>query len=82
MRRSLMFASSALYPVTEFKDPLRTILQLNPMTAIIDAYRAVLLRGTLPDLVPLAWAAAVAVIILSAGWLTFHRSEYRFAEYI
>jgi homopolymeric O-antigen transport system permease protein len=78
----LMFASSALYPVTEFKDPLKTILQLNPMTSIIDAYRAVLLRGTLPDLGALAWAAAVAVIILSAGWLTFHRSEYRFAEYI
>jgi homopolymeric O-antigen transport system permease protein len=79
----LMFASSALYPVTEFKNPLiRTLLSMNPMTPIIDAYRSVLLRGTMPDLLPLAGAATVAVVILSAGWLTFHRSEYRFAEYI
>jgi ABC-type polysaccharide/polyol phosphate export permease len=77
-----MFATAVLYPVDRLEGTLRWILAANPMTPIIDAYRAVLLRGTLPDMLPLAAAAAVSVVILAGGWLMFHRSEYHFPEYI
>jgi ABC-type polysaccharide/polyol phosphate export permease len=77
-----MFSTSALYPASYFSRPLRTLLEINPMTAIIDAYRAVLLEGRLPDMLPLTAAAAVGLVILAFGWLKFHRSEYRFAEFI
>ncbi len=77
-----MFATSAIYPVDRLDEPLKTIVMLNPMTPIIDSYRAILLRGTLPDMVPLTAAAIVSVAVLSAGWVMFHRTEYRFAEMI
>ena len=78
-----MFSTSALYPASYFSnDTLRTLIQINPMTPIIDAYRAVLLYGRLPDVLPLTAAAAVGLIILGFGWLKFHRTEYRFAEFI
>ena len=40
-----MFATSVVYPVEPVGGRLGTLLALNPMTPIIDAYRAVLLDG-------------------------------------
>jgi lipopolysaccharide transport system permease protein len=75
-----MFASSVVYPVSHVGGRLGLVLQLNPMTPIIDAYRAVLLRGELPSAGPFAFAATVAFLILGFGWLMFHRAEFLFAE--
>ena len=58
------------------------VLALNPMTPIIDAYRAVLLRGELPPATPFAYATILAALTLAVGWLLFHRAEFRFAESI
>jgi homopolymeric O-antigen transport system permease protein len=76
-----MFGTSVLYPTTLVSGRLGTILQLNPMTPIIDAYRDVLLLGALPSRTLLMTAAAT-VVILAATWLSFHRAEFRFAENI
>jgi ABC-type polysaccharide/polyol phosphate export permease len=76
-----MWASSALVPLDHVGGKLGVVLKLNPMTPIIDGYRAVILRGELPSLIPLAGAAGLAVVVLLAGWVIFHRTEYRFAEF-
>jgi lipopolysaccharide transport system permease protein len=74
-----MFATSVLYPVDRFGSRLAGVLQFNPMTPIIDAYRAVLLRGSLP---PKSFfiSALLSFIVLILGWLVFHRAEFQFAE--
>jgi ABC-type polysaccharide/polyol phosphate export systems, permease component len=77
-----MFATSVVYPVELVGGRLGELLLLNPMTPIIDGYRAVLLRGTLPDPVPFAAAAILSIIVLAVGWVVFHRLEFRFAEEI
>jgi ABC-type polysaccharide/polyol phosphate export permease len=74
-----MFATSVLYPVNRFGGRLGAILQFNPMTPIIDAYRAVLLRGELPSMSFLV-SVLVSIVALIAGWLLFHRAEFQFAE--
>jgi ABC-2 type transport system permease protein/lipopolysaccharide transport system permease protein len=76
-----MFATSVVYPVDLVSGRLGAILRLNPMTPIIDGYRQVLLHGQIPEWGSLAAAAVLAVFTFIAGWLTFHRAEYRFAEY-
>jgi ABC-2 type transport system permease protein/lipopolysaccharide transport system permease protein len=76
-----MFATSVVYPVGLVGGKLGTLLQLNPMTPIIEGYRSVILLGVLPDVLPLAVAAAIAVVTLFVGWLIFHRAEYQFAEF-
>jgi ABC-type polysaccharide/polyol phosphate export permease len=75
-----MFATSVVYPVERIGGWLGEVLRLNPMTPIIDAYRAVILRGELPAGGPFAAAAALSLICFLAGWVTFHRAEFRFAE--
>ncbi len=77
-----MFATSVVYPVERIGGRLGALLRLNPMTPIIDAYRALALHGQLPAAGPFAWAAAVSVVLLVASWLAFHRAEFRFAESI
>lgn len=74
-----MFATSVVYPVGLIGGRLGMIMQLNPMTAIIEAYRDVILFGRLPG-VPFAGAAAVALLTLMVSWIAFHRAEFQFAE--
>jgi lipopolysaccharide transport system permease protein len=75
-----MFATSVVYPIDQVGGKLGALLTLNPMTPIIDGYRATILRGQPPDVGPLALAGALAVVTLALGWLIFHRAEYQFAE--
>ena len=77
-----MFATSVVYPVERIGGRLGTLLLLNPMTPIIDAYRAVLLRGELPAAGPFIAATITSLVILAFGWLAFHRAKFAFAENI
>jgi ABC-type polysaccharide/polyol phosphate export permease len=76
-----MFATSVLYPADRIGGRVGQLLALNPLTPITDAYRDVLLFGRLPG-TSFAWAAAIALLLLSWSWLTFHRAEFKFAENI
>jgi homopolymeric O-antigen transport system permease protein len=76
-----MFATSVIYPIDRIGGALGAALQLNPMTPIIDSYRAVLLLREAPP-ASLGIAAAIATVSLAVGWLVFHRAEFRFAESI
>jgi len=76
-----MFATSVIYPVDRVGGALGQALQLNPMTPIVDAYRACLLLDANPP-ATLALAAVLSVLVLVGGWLLFHRLEFEFAESI
>jgi ABC-type polysaccharide/polyol phosphate export permease len=75
-----MFATSVLYPIQLVGGRVGEVLKANPMSAIIDAYRAVLLRGELPDPGSFGYASLAAIVTLAVGWLVFHRAEFQFAE--
>jgi len=75
-----MFASSVVYPIERVGGRLGTLLALNPMTPILDAYRAVLIQGVAPDPTGFAAAAVVSVVVCLSGWAIFHTAEFRFAE--
>jgi lipopolysaccharide transport system permease protein len=77
-----MFATSVVYPIEKVGGRLSNVLQLNPMTAIIDAYRDVLLYGRLPDAALFGWAVAASIVTLLGAWWAFHAAEFRFAESI
>jgi len=77
-----MFATSVVYPIENVGGRLGTLLALNPMSQIIDAFRAVVLYGQLPQLAPFAVTAMASFAILAVGWTMFHRAEFTFAENI
>ena len=77
-----MFATSVVYPVGLVGGRLGVVMQLNPMTPIVEAYRSVLLLGTWPPAGPLAAVGLLSVAFLAWSWVAFHRSEFEFAENI
>ena len=77
-----MFATSVVYPIERVGGTMASLLALNPMTPIIDAYRSVLLEGTLPPLASFGAAAFTAAALFAMSWVVFHRAEFRFAENI
>jgi ABC-type polysaccharide/polyol phosphate export permease len=76
-----MFASSVVYPTQNVTGRLGTVLQFNPITPIIEAYRNVLLMNRPPDLA-FVWASGLSFVLLAIGWTVFHRLEFQFAERI
>ena len=78
-----MFVTSVIYPVEFVGGRLAVVLRVvNPMTPIIDAYRAILINGRAPDMLSLGWAATISVALLMSAWVSFHRAEFTFAENI
>jgi ABC-type polysaccharide/polyol phosphate export permease len=55
---------------------------LNPMAAIIEAYRGALLHGRWPDAGTLGFAGLVSGAVLLGGYLYFKRVEGSFADVI
>ena len=77
-----MFVSAVVVPVPRDGSTLAQIIALNPLVPLIEAYRACLLCGRVPDLAGLSYALAVSVGVLLVGWICFRRASARFAEVI
>lgn len=75
-----MFGSSVIYPMKVDNPKIQMILNLNPMTPILNSYRDVLLRGKLPDWNALGYSLIVAVVVFLIGWVVFYKLQYKFAE--
>jgi len=76
----LLFLSPVFYPAASLPAPLHRVLLLNPLTAVLESARAVLLWGQSPDwplLVPCLLVGALAAWL---GWLWFDRTRSGFAD--
>ena len=74
-----MFASSVVYPAGRVGGTLGTVLSLNPMTHLIDAFRAVVIDGVAPG-PAFGVTAACSFVLLIGAWVLFHSAEFEFAE--
>jgi lipopolysaccharide transport system permease protein len=77
----LMFATPIIYPVTLVPERWRWLLNLNPLSGIIDGYRAALFGR------PLNWqmlsvSAAATIILLICSAFYFRRMERTFADIV
>ena len=77
----LMFLTPILYPVSMIPDEFVPVNNLNPMYHLLDAYRAVILRGELPE-VGLVYVAGFAMILLFFGIWFFQKTIERAKEFV
>lgn len=59
-----IFLSPVLFPASQFPEGWAWVLWLNPMTAWVSGYQAILLQGAWPA--PAAWAGMAAWLVLGA----------------
>ena len=76
-----MFATPTIYsrPAGQVPELVRWLLVVNPMTSLVEAFRAAAVGGPIPW-AGVGVAAVVAVVVLVAGCLYFRKVEDRFAD--
>lgn len=82
MIQVLMFVSPVIYPPSFVPERWRWLLRLNPLTGIIDGFRASLFGGRGPDWAALAVSAAVTLGLLVYATFAFRRMERSFADIV
>ena len=76
----LFYGTPIVYAVDSIPENFAWILNLNPMTYIIDAYRDIFYNQTMPDLKGLLIVFVIAIIICVVGYCIFNKLQKRFAE--
>jgi len=78
-----MFATPTIYmkPSGNEGRSIQWLLTINPMTSLIEGFRASLLGGEIPW-AGLGVATALAVVVFAVGCLYFRKVEDRFADVI
>ena len=75
----MLYATPVIYPLSSIPDKYRWLINLNPMSAIIESFRAMFLGGEVPWL-GLANSAIITAIILGIGIVLFNRVEKTFMD--
>lgn len=76
------YLSPVFYSVQLVPAEWRGWFALNPMVPILEAYRAILIQGRSPDLLPLLAVALASALILIPSYRLFVRSSRSFIEEI
>lgn len=78
-----MYACPIIYPLSAIPEHWQAYyLGLNPMAAIIQGFREILLHGGAPDMGALAVAGIVSLVLMVIGYVFFKRLEKTFADVI
>lgn len=76
----LFFLTPIFYDASLISERYQTLYHINPMVHLIDAYRAILIRGDLPDLLSFLVLSMLSAGLLVLGFRVFMQASYRFVE--
>ncbi|MBQ8928616.1 MAG: ABC transporter permease [Oscillospiraceae bacterium] len=75
-----MYLTPIMYDKSIVPEQVQPIFNINPMTHVIECYRAVLYEKSIPQLSSLLSAFLLGVLFLVLGWVVFNRLQKHFAE--
>jgi homopolymeric O-antigen transport system permease protein len=78
----LMLSTPVVYPLKSVPAAVQRFYLLNPMAALIENFRRVVLHGDAPDAVSLAIAGTIAVLGLALAYAGFKNLEATMADFI
>lgn len=76
----LFYLTPVFYETTAAPATLQWLYRINPLAHMVDAFRAVLMRGELPDSRSLLYLIALSTALLLFGLVWFRRASFRFAD--
>ncbi|MEG3839010.1 ABC transporter permease [Microcoleus sp. herbarium14] len=76
----LFYLTPIFYDLSSVPKQYQPLYQLNPMVPLIEAYRAILLKGMQPDWSALLIVSVVVAVLLPIGLGIFRRQSDRFVE--
>lgn len=78
----LFYVTPVIYPAKVVPEQFRFLLTFNPLTTMLEVFRAPIYEGVAPSPAVLAASLAYGFGALALGWLVFHRYEDRFINFI
>ena len=76
----LFFATPIFYPVEQVPEKFRTVLQINPLTIMIEESRKVMLLSQTPDWKFFGISLAVGIVVFLLGFAWFNKTQKGFAD--
>ena len=78
----LMYASPVAYGVSNVPQSIKPFYYANPLSSVLEGFRWSLLNTPAPAWQPVAYAAAIAALLLFTGAFSFKRMERKFADVV
>lgn len=76
----LFYATPIVYAPGQIPKDFQWIIQFNPMTYIINAFRAIFYYKQMPDFVSLGVVFVLSILLCFIGYFVFNKLQKRFAE--
>jgi lipopolysaccharide transport system permease protein len=76
----LFYMTPVFYGLRTVPHEYQWVLELNPMTTLVEAYRAALLGAPWPSAGHFLYVAILAIVLCIGGYLTFRRLSRNFAD--
>jgi lipopolysaccharide transport system permease protein len=77
-----LFLAPVGYPLSELSPTVRAILDLNPLTGLMEAWRWMVLTDYVPSFEPILVSLVLTPLVVLAGWRIFGRLETTMADEI
>ena len=74
------YATPIVYAANTIPEGFSWVLNINPMTYIINGYRDIFLNQTTPDVKMLVMILGILIIACIVGYMIFHKLQKGFAE--
>jgi ABC-type polysaccharide/polyol phosphate export permease len=78
--RATFFITPILWPTGRVPEQYSFLVDYNPLAALVEAYRDLILGGQLPDAWGMAYFSIVALVLFVVGFVVFNRAKYNFAD--
>jgi lipopolysaccharide transport system permease protein len=76
----VFYCTPIFYSLSSIPERYQSLLRINPMTTLVESYRAVLMGTDFPSALRLAAVTVGSVVVAVVGWLAFRRAEPRFVD--
>lgn len=76
------FLAPVGYTLTGLSPTLRKVVEVNPLTGLLESMRWIVLAGYRPEIAPVAISLALTTILAIAGWFVFSTRETTMADVI
>ncbi len=77
-----LFVTPIIYPTSIIPERFRFIIALNPLTGLIEAFRATVLPGRRIDWQLLLISAGITILLFCVGLIYFRRTERTFSDIV
>ena len=78
--RATFFMTPILFPAGRVPEKYSFLVDYNPLAALVNAYRSLILEGKLPSGSDALYFSLVALALFTVGFVVFNRTKHKFAD--